>query len=270
MRVKTVETINRNKELIWIFTKREIEGKYRGSALGILWSVINPLIMLGVYTVVFSRIFNARWGDITGETADKPIFFAINLFAGLIVFNMFAECASKSTQLITSNPNYVKKVVFPLEVLGIATTGGALYQALISVTILIMVKLMAGEVIASNIIFIPVLWGSYAIGICGVCWLLSLLGVVIKDVGQIMGSLINIMMFISPVFYSKELVPETIRWIADINPIAYVITETRLILIKGEMPKLSSLIIFSLCSIMTCEIALRILKRNQRKLGDWL
>jgi lipopolysaccharide transport system permease protein len=110
----------KRRELWWQLTKREILGRYRGSQLGIGWSIINPLLMLAVYTIVFSQIFRARWGTI-GDYG--PWGFAVNLFAGLIVFNLFAECANRAPMLIIGNPNYVKKVIFPLEVLSAVSVG---------------------------------------------------------------------------------------------------------------------------------------------------
>ena len=95
-------SIKKNRELIFHFTKREIETRYRGSCLGLLWSSINPLIMLSVYTIVFSKIFNAKWGNLGNSNNESPTVFAINLFAGLIVFNIFAECVSASPRLVTA------------------------------------------------------------------------------------------------------------------------------------------------------------------------
>ena len=121
--------------------------------------------------------------------------FAINLFAGLIIFNIFAECASKGTQLITANPNYIKKVIFPIEVLGIAAAGSAFFQGTINLLILITVRIISGESVGPTILFIPILWWGYMQAVTSMCWILSIIGVIIKDVGQIIGSVVSIMMF---------------------------------------------------------------------------
>jgi ABC-type polysaccharide/polyol phosphate export permease len=126
--IEMVASIWRNRSLIHAFAKREVLGRYRGSALGLLWSFFNPLLMLTVYTFVFSVVFNARWG---GGSSSK-VEFALVLFAGLIVFNLFAECIGRAPSLIISNPNYVKKVVFPLEILPFVALLAASYHALLS------------------------------------------------------------------------------------------------------------------------------------------
>jgi len=270
MNTKIINSLRNNRDLIWIFTKREIEGKYKGSSLGILWSVINPIVMLCVYTIVFSKIFKAKWGVIDNDGIDDPVAFALNLFAGLIVFNIFAECAAKSTLLIRSNPNYVKKIVFPLEVLGLATTGCALFHGTVNLMILISVKFVLEGSIAPALIYLPILWGSYIITISGMVWILSILGVLIKDVNQIVNSVISVMMFMSPVFYPTEMVPIEMRWVANLNPLAYIINETRGIVIDGTIPSIDKLIVFAILSILIGEICLRLLKRKQCLLGDRL
>ena len=192
-----LRSIKKNRELIFIFTKREIETRYRGSWLGLLWSCINPLIMLSVYTIVFSKIFNAKWGNLGNSNNESPTVFAINLFAGLIVFNIFAECVSASPRLVTANPNYVKKVIFPIEVLGIAVTGNAAFHGFINLAILMAAQLLVGQSIPITIVFIPVLWGSYILGICALGWALSIIGVYFRDIGLIVNSTISILMFMS-------------------------------------------------------------------------
>ena len=270
MTIKITKSLKQNKDLIWIFTKREIEGKYKGSLLGILWSIINPIIMLCVYTIVFSKIFQAKWGTEDGIGINDPMVFALNLFAGLIVFNIFAECAAKSTLLISNNPNYIKKVVFPIEVLGIATAGSAVFHGVINLGILVTAKILFGGSITSTFICLAILWGSFTISIVSMNWILSVLGVIAKDISQIISSIISIMMFMSPVFYPTEMVPIEVRWIAKLNPLAYVINETRAIIIDGTMPSIDKLIIFSLISVFMCEMSFRVLKRKQRLLGDRL
>jgi len=140
-----------NRQLWWRLTEREILGRYRGSALGLGWSVLNPLAMLAVYTFVFSQVFKSRWG---GLEELGPLGFAVNLFAGLIVFNLFSECASRAPNLIVNNPNYVKKVVFPLEVLGSVAVGNAGFHALTSLAVLLVFELMLFKHIPATILLV--------------------------------------------------------------------------------------------------------------------
>jgi lipopolysaccharide transport system permease protein len=132
----------KRRELLWQFTLREVQGRYRGSYLGILWVMIIPLLTLIIYTFVFSVIFKARWG---GSESESFMDFALIMFSGMIAFNVFSECATRAPTLIVSNPNYVKKVVFPLEVLPVSVLGSALIHSLIGLAIV-----LAGLLISSG------------------------------------------------------------------------------------------------------------------------
>ena len=269
MRIRFISSFKKNSNLIEIFTKREIQERYKGSNLGGLWSVINPLIMLCVYTLVFSKIFNSRWGAINEYDSDQgALVFAINLFAGLIVFNMFAECTIKSPILIHQNANFVKKVIFPLEVLGIKIASSAVFHGCISAGILIIVSVIEKGTLSTSMVLLPLLWGGYYMILLGVTWVLSTIGVLIKDIAQITGSFVNIMMFMSPVFYPTEAVPEGIRWISKLNPIGYVIERTREIVFENKSPGAIELIIYIVLSCLWCEFSFRLLKANQSKFGD--
>ena len=269
MRIKFINSFKKNSSLIEIFTKREIQERYKGSKLGGLWSVINPMIMLCVYTLVFSKIFNSRWGAINNYDSDQgALVFAINLFAGLIVFNMFAECTIKSPTLIHENSNFVKKVIFPLEVLGIKVASSAVLHGFISAGILIIVSIVEKGTLSTSIILLPVLWGGYYMILLGVTWMLSTIGVLVKDIAHITGSFVNIMMFMSPVFYPTDAVPEGIRWISKLNPIGYVIERTREIVFENTSPGANEVIIYIVLSCLWCEFTFRLLKANERKFGD--
>ena len=138
VKIRFPASIWRHRELIWRLSEREIQVRYRGSILGLSWSFVQPLTMLAVYTLVFSQVFKARWG--TGEDLG-PLAFAVNLFAGLIVFNLFSECLNRAPGLVLANPNYVKKVVFPLEVLAPVSTATALFHALTSLLVLVIFEI---------------------------------------------------------------------------------------------------------------------------------
>jgi len=125
------ESLWLNRSLIKVLVIREVAGRYRGSILGIFWSFFNPVFMLAVYTFVFSVVFKARWGLVNESRAE----FSLILFAGLLIFNLFAECLNRAPSLILANTNYVKKVVFPLEILPWVAFGAALFHALVSLTV---------------------------------------------------------------------------------------------------------------------------------------
>lgn len=219
--------------LIKQFIKRDIAARYKGSYLGILWSFVTPLLMLTIYTFVFSVVFQARWGS-EGETS--KVEFALLLFSGLIVFNLFSEVISKSPSLITSNANYVKKVVFPLEILPIVALGSALFHSLISLVILILASFMFLGQIYWTILLFPIILLPMLLVTLGLSWLLASLGVFIRDVGQIVGVMVPALMFLSPIFYPISSIPDELQFLYYFNPISYVVEDARRVLIWGEMP----------------------------------
>ena len=177
-------SLARNRELWWKLSEREVIGRYRGSILGWAWSLLTPLMMLGVYTFVFSTVFKARWGDL--EQAGS-LGFAINLFAGLITYNIFAECATQAPTLILSNTNYVTKVIFPLEILSAVSISAALFHACTSTLVLLTFELIAVQQVPLTALLLPLVWLPYLLGCLGMSWLVSALGVFLRDLGQLIG-----------------------------------------------------------------------------------
>lgn len=221
-----------NRGLIRALTKREILGRYRGSALGLLWSIFNPLFMLTVYTIIFSEVFKARWGVGSGSKGE----FALILFAGLIVFNLFADCISQAPRLIIANPNYVKKVVFPLEILPVVGLLSALYHALISFSVWMFAYLILFGMPHATAFLLPIAILPFALFVLGLSWALASLGVFLRDISQLIGVLITALMFISPIFYPATALPENYRpWLYG-NPLTPAIEFTRDLLYWGKVP----------------------------------
>lgn len=221
-----------NKQLIAQMTKREVIGRYRGSVLGLAWSFFNPILMLAVYTFVFSEIFQSRW---VGLDAGKGG-FAIMLFVGLIVHGIFAECANRSPSLIMSNANYVKKVVFPIEILPVISLGSALFHGAISLLVLLAAQMLVTHTLYWSAFFFPLVLVPLILGTLGVSWLLAALGVYLRDVGQIVSVLTTVLMFLSPVLYPIAALPEIYRPWMHLNPLTYVIEESRSVLLMGNVP----------------------------------
>ena len=159
------------RELWWRLTEREVLSRYRGSLLGVGWSFITPIAMLSVYTFVFSQVFKSRWGMI--EEANSLV-FAVNLFAGLIVFNLFSECVGRAPGLVVGNPNYVKKVVFPLEVLGSIAVGTASFHAITSLIILLIFELIAFHHLPITLLWLPIVWLPLILGSLACTWLAAI------------------------------------------------------------------------------------------------
>src|SRR6266550_3509925 len=222
----------RNRHLVMQLTKRDVLGRYRGSVLGLAWSFFNPLVMLVVYTFVFSVVFKARWG-VGGE--DK-VNFAIILFVGLIVYGLFAECINRAPSLILSNANYVKKVVFPLEVLPSVALGSALFHAGVSLTVLLAAQLLVNQRLPWTVVVFPIILLPLLLVTMGVSWLLSALGVYVRDIGQTTAILTTILMFLSPLFYPISALPTEYQAWLHLNPLTFFIEESRNVLIFGKTP----------------------------------
>lgn len=248
-------------------SKRDIKSRYRGSALGLGWTFAQPLLMLGVYTFVFSTIFQSRWGD---GSSGGHIQFAINLFTGLIVFNLFGECTNNAPGLIIGHKNFVTKIVFPLEILGAASVLAGLFQAGISLIVLIGFELIATHAIPITILWLPYIWLPLVLACLSLTWILSAAGVYFRDLGQIIGVLTQMIMFLSAVFYPVNAFPESIKPIAELNPLVIVIEQTRAAAIRGETPDLFTTSALLVSSMIACEIALRMFKHAKRGFADVL
>jgi len=255
----------KHRELWWSLTKREVLGRYRGSALGLCWSFITPLAMLTVYTFVFSQVFKTRWG---GLEQAGPLGFAVNLFAGLIVFNMFSECVSRAPGLIIANPNYVKKVVFPLEILGSVAIGTASFHAITSLIILIIFELIASQQLHATLLWLPLVWIPLLLGSLTCTWLLSAAGVFLRDIGQLIGVSLNMMMFISPIFFPVSAMPARWQPILAMNPLAKVIEQTRIVAVKGDNPDPIYLVTGTLITVITCEFSFRAFQKLKGAFAD--
>lgn len=222
----------REKQLIGQFVKREIAIRYRGSYLGLLWSFITPFCMLVVYTFVFSVVFQARWGDGDGGKA----VFALLLFAGITTFNILSEVLLKAPYVVIGNANYVKKVVFPLEILPVVTLGAALVNAGISLLILLVGVFFVQGAVHWTAVFVPVVLMPLLLLSLGFGWLLASLGVFLRDIGHIIGLGVQALMFLSPIFYPISAIPAELQIIYYINPLSYVVEDMRRIVVNGQLP----------------------------------
>lgn len=227
------ESLWRNRHLIWQMTRREIAARYQGSIIGLAWSFITPLLMLIVYTFVFSVIFKSRWGTDANESQAD---FAITLFAGLIVFGLFSEIINRAPRQIISNPNYVKKVVFPLEVLSWVYLGSVLFHSLVSLVVLLIAQLMFNRSLPWTIILFPLVLLPLIFASLGATWFLAALGVYIRDIGQITTVFTTVLMFLSAIFYPLSALPERYQFWLRLNPLVVIIAESRNVLIFGNTP----------------------------------
>lgn len=224
-------------------TTREVVGRYKGSVMGLAWSFFNPVFMLTVYTFVFSVIFKSRWG-VGGEESKTQ--FAVVLFVGMIVHSLFAEVLNRAPGLILGNVNYVKKVVFPIEILPVIAMGAALFHSLISLGVLLAAFVLFNGYLQWTAIFTPLVILPMLILTIGLAWMLASLGVFLRDVGQTIGIITTVMLFLAPVFYPITALPEAMRPWLMANPLTFIIEQMREVLIWGHLPNWLGLCVYTL------------------------
>ncbi len=213
---------------------REVGQRYRGTFLGTLWSFLMPLLMLTVYTIVFSVILPSRWPN---SAEDKSLgSFALTLLAGLIPFTVFSEVVARSPMLVLSVPNYVKRVVFPLEILPVVALASSLIHSLVAVSVFLVGSLVFRGGISPLIWMLPLMYLPLVLLCLGVAWFLASLGVYIRDVGQVVGFILQALVFMSPVFYPVTSVPKWLRPVMHANPLTSILEGFRHALLATEAP----------------------------------
>lgn len=230
----------RHRNLVSQLMRQEIIGRYRGSLLGVAWSFVTPVLMLLIYTFVFSIVFQARWGGL--EEGGRAT-FAIVLFAGMIAFSLFSDVIVRAPTLITANANYVKRVVFPLEVLPVVQMGVALFHFAIAM----MAWCIAAWAILGGVpwtaLLLPVVIAPLVLGTIGLAWFLASLGVFLRDLAQSISLLVTALLFLTPIFYPIEAIPERYRALIRLNPLATSVEQVRDVLIFGRLPSPLELIL---------------------------
>lgn len=260
-----IGSIWKNRGLVYQLTQRDISGRYRGSTMGVAWSFITPLLMLAVYTFVFSVIFKSRWGE--GEQTGKAQ-FAIVLFVGMIVHGLFAEVVNRAPGLIQSNVNYVKKVVFPLEILPLVTIGTALFHAFISILVLAVVIVAFNESLAWTVILIVPVLMPLTVLTLGLAWFLASLGVYLRDIGQITTIITTILLFLSPVFFPISAVPKEFQVLIGLNPLTFIINQARNVLVWGNQPDWVGLLLYTAIASLAAWLGFAWFQRTRKGFSD--
>jgi lipopolysaccharide transport system permease protein len=254
----------RNRKLIKVLVHREVVGRYRGSSIGIVWSFINPALMLIIYTFVFSVVFKARWN----AGSDSKVEFALVLFPGLIVFNLFSECFNRSPSLILANINYVKKVIFPLEILPCVALGSALFHALISLGVWFIAYLIFFGLPHVTIFLMPVVFLPLLLFILGVTWALASLGVFLRDITQFLGIINTVLMFLSPIFYPASSLPVRFRHLLQLNPLTPAIEDARDVLFWGKVPDPGLFVAHLVVSALIAWLGFALFQRTRKGFAD--
>lgn len=256
----------RHFELIVQMARRDVAKRYRGSFAGLFWTFFTPVLMLGIYTFVFGVIFKGRWNDrVTGHFQ-----YAIVLFAGLNINAVFSECANRATTLIEENTNYVKRVMFPLETLSWSTLGAALFHLLISTIVLLALSLIVNQYVPWTVLLFPIVVFCFLPFVAGTIWVLASLGVYFRDIRQVVSLITVALMFLAPILYPKEMIPEAYRNLLYLNPLTVIAEASQNVLLWGKPPMWSHLAIYSLISSLFAWVAFAWFEQTKKGFADVL
>lgn len=221
----------KHRRLIFQLSKREVAKRYRGSMLGMIWAMAYPILILAIYNYVFRIIFKVQWDE-----SGSHIAYALILFAGLIVYNFFAESVGSASALMENHVSYVKKVVFPLEVLPWVLLGNALFHAAVSVLVLVAGLLWLHQHVPWTMILLPVVWLPLILFTAGVTWFVASLGVYLRDVGQVVSVTLVLLMFVSPILYPVSAIPDALAPYMILNPLAPILVQAQEVSVFGKIP----------------------------------
>lgn len=262
--LEILSTLGRHRQLVVKLVQREVLERYRGSMFGLVWSFMHPLFMLLVYMFVFGVVFRIRWGVEGAE----DIKFGVILFAGLIVHALFAECLVRSPGVILSNPQFVKKVVFPLEILPVVTVGTAMFHMAVGFVILLLFNLIAHGTFFWTVLLVPLIILPLVILGLGVSWFLASLGVFVRDVTQVVGILATVLLFLCPIFYPITAVPESLQKVMFLNPLTLIVEELRNLVIFGGLPNWKHLLLYYVAAVCVMLLGFWWFNKTRRAFAD--
>jgi lipopolysaccharide transport system permease protein len=263
----TYSELRQRFSLLIELTKREVLTRYRGSTLGLLWSLVTPLFMLAVFTFVFGSVFKVRWG-VSSDLSKSEL--ALMLFSGLVVFNLFSESVLQAPTAVSRNANYVKRIVFPLELLPVVYIAAALFHGAISLLVLLVGRLIIMGSIPITALLVPIVLLPMLLTTLGACWFLAAIGVFLRDVGQTIGLLMTALMFLSPIFYPLSALPPAAAKIIGLNPMSHPIEDVRSVLLLGTMPDWQSYLISLAIGLLVAWIGLGTFTKIRRGFADVL
>lgn len=253
-----------HRSLTLELARRDVLGRYRGASFGLLWSLISPFLMLMVYSFAFGFVMKARWP----QGAESGTHYSIILFVGLIVHGFFAECLNRSPHLITGNVNFVKRVIFPLEILPWPMVVSALFHTFMNFLVFLALHLALDDTVAWTTVFLPIVMLPLVVFTLGVSWLLAALGVYLRDIGQITGVLATAMLFLSTAMFPVDALPERYRWLLMLNPLTFIIDQAREVALWGRTPNWTGLGIYTLCAALFLYFGYGVFRLTRRGFAD--
>lgn len=262
---KLLATLWRHRGLVLELTRREFAGRYQGSVGGAVWPFIIPVAYLALYSVAFGVVMNARW-TLGGTTTE----YVFNLFAGLIIYNLFSDVLIRSSVLIVSNQNYVKKIVFPLELLPLPIVLVALANAFIGLAVWIGVYMVLIGPPTKYMLASPLVLVMIAPMLCAAGWILSAVAVAVRDISQMIGLFSQSLLFMSPIFYTTEMAPSVLQKYLYFNPLTIPVEALRSSLLHASMPGLDLLFFYVVESLILFALARLVFRKIRPHFADLL
>lgn len=232
-------------------TKRDVLGRYRGASFGLLWSVLSPFLMLIVYSIAFGSVFKSRWP----QQVDGGPDYTLILFVGLIVHGFFTECLTRAPSLVVGNPSYVKRVVFPLEILPWPMVLSAFFHLLMNLAVLLLLYGLRYGVPSPTVLLFPLVMLPLALVGAGTGWLLASLGVYLRDISQITGVLSAAMLFLSSAVVPVETLSPRYQLVFRLNPLSFIIDQARNVALWNQMPDWRGLLLYTAVALLFCYVA---------------
>jgi lipopolysaccharide transport system permease protein len=259
-------SLARHRSLVWELSKREVLGRYRGASFGLAWSVISPFLMLGVYAFAFGELMRSRWPHETG--GNHP--YAVILFAGLIIHGFFAECLMRASTLIVSNPNFVKRVVFPLDILPWPLVLSALFHTCVNMCVLAILMLVVEGHLHATMLFLPLVLLPLVLLTLGVSWFLAAFGVYFRDISQVMPVVATALLFLSSAIIPVSTLTPDLQTLFHLNPLTFFIDQTRAVALIGQAPDWGALILASAGGLLISWLGHAWFMATQRGFADVL
>lgn len=244
--VEPLESLWRNRQLFRRVLSRDILSMVRGSVLGLAWVVVIPLVLVAIYTFVFGVVLPSTWSAETRSPLEVPLIF----FAGLTVFGFFMEVITRAPNVIRDNSVYVKKIVFPLDILAWMLAGTAMFKLLINFTLLLLFLLLLTGGIPAKVLLVPVLLAPFVVMTVGLAWIAAAIGAYIRDLPHAIQALTPILMFVSPIFYAVQQVPESVRAVYLFNPLTFVLEGIRSLLFFDTVFPLRGLALYTVAALL--------------------
>jgi lipopolysaccharide transport system permease protein len=263
--VDLLRSLWRHRNLIFQFTRREVESRYRGSFLGLFWSFVNPLTTLLIYTFAFGVVLHSRWPQARTDSLGE---FAVVLLCGIAVFNVFSESANRATTTIISVPNYVKKVVFPLEVLPVSIVGAALFHFVVTLVIIVVADLFVFGLPPWTLALVPVVALPLIFLSLGAAWFLASLGVFVRDISYTVNLIVQVLFFLSPILYPLESIPEPFRSIIQINPMTPLVQYFRDVIFASGTIGIGSYLIWLAASAVIMQLGYAWFMKTKKAFAD--